>query len=264
MSEWAALRVFPRPFLLCLCLCLCMCMCLCLCLCMCLYLCLCLCLCMCLCPCVRVHVRVYFCARVPWVDRPAPRPRTVCCCRYVYPVLAELHRHDSTALKAIARLIVPISVVWLLIFFIVFECILNAIAEVTLFGDRHFYGSWWNSTTFDEFARLWNRPVHEFLLRHVYLRAMRTHGWSKTWATTITFLVSIVLHELVLISVFGVFRPYFSLFSLVQIPLIPMMRHPLFKGKRLGNVVVWFGLITGLPLLSTLYAFEYCTGPGAC
>ena len=26
-------------------------------------------------------------------------------------------------------------------------------AKVTFFGDREFYGEWWNSTTFDQFSR---------------------------------------------------------------------------------------------------------------
>jgi sterol O-acyltransferase len=35
------------------------------------------------------------------------------------------------------------------------------------FADRNFYDDWWNSSSFDQFARKWNKPVHEFLLRHV-------------------------------------------------------------------------------------------------
>ena len=56
-------------------------------------------------------------------------------------------------LQAVMQLIVPFTVLWIIIFFIVFECILNAAAELTYFGDREFYQDWWNSTTFDEFAR---------------------------------------------------------------------------------------------------------------
>lgn len=54
-------------------------------------------------------------------------------------------------------------------------CILVALAadlrldllQLTFFADREFYQDWWNSTTFDEFSRKWNVPVHSFLLRHV-------------------------------------------------------------------------------------------------
>jgi len=49
----------------------------------------------------------------------------------------------------------------LLAFFLVFEVILNAIAEVTRFADRRFYADWWNSTGFDEFSRKWNQARAE-------------------------------------------------------------------------------------------------------
>jgi hypothetical protein len=40
-----------------------------------------------------------------------------------------------------------------------------------------------------------NKPVHEFLLRHIYLDAMRNSGVSPTKALYLTYLVSIILHE---------------------------------------------------------------------
>jgi sterol O-acyltransferase len=45
---------------------------------------------------------------------------------------------------------------------------LNALAEITRFADRGFYADWWNSVSWDQFSRDWNRPVYNFLLRHVY------------------------------------------------------------------------------------------------
>jgi sterol O-acyltransferase len=72
---------------------------------------------------------------------------------------------------------------FILIFFIIFEGVCNAFAELTLFADRDFYTDWWNSTSFDQYARRWNRPVHEFLLRHVYLESLETYKFSKTNAT---------------------------------------------------------------------------------
>lgn len=56
----------------------------------------------------------------------------------------------------------------------------------------------WNSTTWDEFARKWNKPVHAFLLRHVYASSISYHKMSKPSATMVTFLLSAVLHELVM------------------------------------------------------------------
>jgi MBOAT, membrane-bound O-acyltransferase family len=41
--------------------------------------------------------------------------------------------------------------------------VLNVLAELTYFADRGFYADWWNSVSWDQFARDWNRPVHNFL-----------------------------------------------------------------------------------------------------
>ena len=38
-------------------------------------------------------------------------------------------------------------IIWLLLFFSVFHCLLNILAEVTMFGDRLLYEDWWNAQT---------------------------------------------------------------------------------------------------------------------
>ena len=40
---------------------------------------------------------------------------------------------------------------------------------------------WWNATTVGEYWRLWNQPVHKWMLRHVYFPSIRT-GLPKFWA----------------------------------------------------------------------------------
>jgi hypothetical protein len=37
---------------------------------------------------------------------------------------------------------------------------------------------WWNATTVGEYWRLWNQPVHKWMLRHVYFPLIR-HGVPK-------------------------------------------------------------------------------------
>ena len=39
---------------------------------------------------------------------------------------------------------------YLLAFYVIFECVLNGFAEVTRFADRGFYDAWWNSVTWDQ------------------------------------------------------------------------------------------------------------------
>ena len=40
---------------------------------------------------------------------------------------------------------------------------------------------WWNATTVGEYWRLWNQPVHKWMLRHVYFPCLRA-GLPKFWA----------------------------------------------------------------------------------
>jgi hypothetical protein len=63
----------------------------------------------------------------------------------------------------------PIMTLYFSMFFLIFDFCTNLYAELTGFGDRQFYQDFWNATNFDEYARKWNRPVHEYLHRHLYL-----------------------------------------------------------------------------------------------
>lgn len=92
------------------------------------------------------------------------------------------------------RCIFPITILLILLFYIVFENILNVFGELTKFADRQFYDEWWNSSTFEEFNRLWNKPVHNFLYRHVYLECMVKYRLGKQVAQLMTFFFSALLH----------------------------------------------------------------------
>lgn len=76
------------------------------------------------------------------------------------------------ALEAVAEIALPCCVVWFVVFHMIWEDYLNFFAELTRFGDREFYGDWWNAVNFDEFNRKWNRPVYEFLYRHIYVNSI--------------------------------------------------------------------------------------------
>lgn len=158
----------------------------------------------------------------------------------------------------IISLLLPFLGCYLMIWFIIFECICNGLAELTYLADRDFYGDWWNSTTFDEFARKWNKPVHEFLLRHVYLESLETYKLSKRSATLFTFLVSAALHECVFAIVFRTVKMYFFILQMLQVVVIMYGRG--LKGTRLGNYIFWFGMILGLPLQAVIYCREYHGG----
>ena len=53
---------------------------------------------------------------------------------------------------------------------------------------------WWNATTIGDYWRLWNMPVHKWMLRHVYFPALRA-GVPRVLAGTLVFAVRTPLHR---------------------------------------------------------------------
>ncbi|KAF9580708.1 hypothetical protein BGW38_002529, partial [Lunasporangiospora selenospora] len=114
---------------------------------------------------------------------------------YIYPVVFD---PSISPLRALVMLLIPFMMNYLMIFYIIFECICNAFAELSRFADRSFYEDWWNCVSFDEWARKWNKPVHHFLLRHVYDSSIESFHLSKPNAALATFFLSSCVHELVM------------------------------------------------------------------
>lgn len=151
-------------------------------------------------------------------------------------------------------MIPPFLLIYLLTFFLIWDAILNSIAELSRFADRDFYGPWWSCTDWSEYARIWNRPVHKFLLRHVYHSSISAFSMNKLSATMFTFILSSLLHELVMFVIFGKLRGYLLVLQMSQIPLVMISRTKYLKDKKvLGNVICWFGFISGPSMLCTLY-----------
>ncbi|KDQ61746.1 hypothetical protein JAAARDRAFT_31224 [Jaapia argillacea MUCL 33604] len=163
---------------------------------------------------------------------------------------------DRSSTQSFARclldLALPFMMAYILLFYIIFECICNGFAELSYFADRQFYEDWWNATSWDEFSRKWNKPVHSFLLRHVY--AETSYKVSKHSAMFLTFLLSAAVHEMVMAVVTQKIRMYLFTMQLIQIPLIYVGRIPAIRrNKLLGNIVFWLGLYAGFPLLCVAY-----------
>ncbi|EMG47199.1 ARE2 Sterol O-acyltransferase 2 [Candida maltosa Xu316] len=151
-------------------------------------------------------------------------------------------------------MIPPFFMEYILTFFLIWDEILNAIAELSRFADRDFYGPWWSCVDFSEFANQWNRVVHKFLLRHVYHSSISAFNVDKKSAAIITFLLSSLVHELAMYVIFGTLRGYLLLFQMSQIPLIIMSRSKFMRGKKvLGNAICWVGFISGPSIICTLY-----------
>ncbi|KAK0263835.1 Sterol O-acyltransferase 2 (Sterol-ester synthase 2) [Friedmanniomyces endolithicus] len=183
---------------------------------------------------------------------------------YIYPPVAKTVAMKEAGMPIeerwrefpfiVSDMLFPLLIEQLLTWYLIWECILNVLAELTFFADRGFYGDWWNSVTWDQYARDWNRPVHTFLLRHVYHSSISTFHISRHAATFITFLLSALVHEMCMAIMFKKVRGYLFSMQLMQMPLVMFSRSKLLKGRVvLGNVVFWLGLFIGPSFLTSLY-----------
>lgn len=180
----------------------------------------------------------------------------------LYPLACEMVELKDEPLSDKLRLfpmllldfIPSFFLVFFLNFYLIWDAILNCIAELTRFGDREFYGPWWNCITWDEFSRLWNVPVHKFLLRHVYHSSISALHLDKLQATLFTFLFSSVIHELSMYVLFRKFRGYIFFFQMYQLPLIYIAKLKFFKERKvLGNIQFWLGILLGPAVVACLY-----------
>lgn len=145
----------------------------------------------------------------------------------------------------------PGTILVLLLFYITFECFTNIFAEISKLDHREFYEDFWNSTTYEEFNRKWNKPVHHFLYRHVYLEMIVRYKLNKVRAQTITFFFSAALHEFLLAIIFRIIRPIFLAFIVFQVPLIYFTKF--MRGKKSGSMLFWFGIISGPSIILASY-----------
>lgn len=141
--------------------------------------------------------------------------------QYAAPVLRNsLDKIASLDITSILERLMKLStislVIWLAGFFALFQSFLNALAEVTRFGDRSFYDDWWNSESLGVYWRTWNKPVYQYFKRHVYM-PMVGRGWKPFHASIAVFFLSAVLHEVLVgvptHNIIGEFFFFFFFFS---------------------------------------------------
>ncbi|KXH30863.1 MBOAT family protein [Colletotrichum simmondsii] len=186
--------------------------------------------------------------------------------QYAAPVLINsLDKIASLDVPKILERLMKLStislVIWLAGFFALFQSFLNALAEVTRFGDRCFYEDWWNSESLGAYWRLWNKPVYQYFKRHVY-SPLIGRGWSPRAAQLAVFFASAVLHEvLVGIPTHNIIGVAFA-GMFFQLPLIALTT-PLEKmqsptGRMLGNCIFWVSFtILGQPFAALMYFYAW-------
>jgi hypothetical protein len=175
------------------------------------------------------------------------------------PLLSALPQQlqgPSAFLLDLVRLALPSILLWLCVFVGFFSCALGCLAEVTRFADRQFYLNWWEAKSLGAFWSSWNRPVHCWAKRHLLLELQTYLHLKRRGAVLATFLLSAILHELILCLAFKTLRPYFFFAMLGQLPLIALSRS-IDGSSGGGNALVWLSLFLGQPLLELLYAREF-------
>ncbi|GMH92448.1 hypothetical protein TrST_g1899 [Triparma strigata] len=163
------------------------------------------------------------------------------------------------AAESLVKLAIPNTYVWLLVFYFYFHLFMNLLAEILCFGDRVFYKDWWNCTEIGSYWRLWNLPVHMWMVRHLYMPSIRAHV-PPMFANLIVFLFSAVLHEYLISVPFHMVRLWSFLGMMGQVPLVFLTKYldRKFKGSSVGNIIFWLTFcVLGQPCAILLYSIDY-------
>jgi len=189
---------------------------------------------------------------------------TFACFQLILPLLrntvAPVCAADvPTLFEKLLKLALPVTYVWLAAFYAFFHVYLNLIAELLRFGDRLFYKAWWNAVTFEQYWRLWNMPVHNWIARHVFFPCLRREI-SKPSCGLIAFTLSAVFHELIIaLPLRSLHMPLAFLAMMAQVPLVSATAwiNRLAAGspfEQLGNYLFWVSFcFFGQPLAVLLY-----------
>lgn len=182
--------------------------------------------------------------------------------QHIIPICRDtvVHIDNRDAYKiiiAVLKIGMPGAYIWLCVFYLVFHSLLNLCGEMTRFADRRFYSDWWNAGNLSEYWRKWNYPIHSWLMRHVYYPVVRRKINSDV-AKVLTFMVSAIFHEYVVIGTFRIFNFMAFLIMIVNIPVIQFQQT--FRkqiGKNINNQVYWISyVIIGQPLAILLCYYQ--------
>ena len=174
------------------------------------------------------------------------------------PIFAAEDTDILSIIHEMLRINVPGTYLWLLVFYGFFHCWLNILAEITFFADRSFYEDWWNACTLSDYWRMWNKPVHLWLKRHV-LNPLRQRQYSGALCVTLVFLFSAVCHEYIISGACRVFVLWTFVAMLVQAPVLMWMEmiRPFLVRTQLGNVSFWIAFsFVGGPLVTIIYTYR--------
>lgn len=153
-------------------------------------------------------------------------------------------------------IVLPTIFAYIVLFLLMFEFWLGALAEALKLEERQFFSDWWNSSSFDEFSRKWNIPIHLFIKKHVYKVMLERFKWTRGSSYFTCFVISAMLHEFVMWAALGQrlrHPPVIFVFQMLQIPLTWLATVISRCSPHLANMFFWFGMIFGPPLITVLY-----------
>ncbi|CAI5957624.1 unnamed protein product [Closterium sp. NIES-64] len=189
--------------------------------------------------------------------------------QYINPIIKNsqhpLKGHSLYSIERVLKLSIPTLYVWLGIFFCFFHLWLNILGELLCFGDREFYRDWWNAKTIEEYWKLWNMPVHRWMVRHIYFPCLSI-GLTKPLAVFVVFFLSAVFHEVLIGIPCHMFRLWAFLGMIFQIPLVWITNYlyQKFQNPMVGNMLFWFFFcIVGQPACVLLYYHDVQAAGGA-
>jgi sterol O-acyltransferase len=169
---------------------------------------------------------------------------------------ARTHLNFQLFLACWLESMLPATLLLLLLFFGFLHSWQNLWAELMLYGDRHFYDDWWNVSSFGDYYRKWNIVVHEWLHHYIYQDVVRfTLGRvSREISFIFVFILSDIIHEMVLAASLGFFYPILLL--MFGGPGIIFINFTKDKDQP-WNIFVWAMLLIGTGLLIIFYSWEF-------
>eukprot|EP00455_Lapot_gusevi_P031733 TRINITY_DN3453_c0_g1_i1.p1 TRINITY_DN3453_c0_g1~~TRINITY_DN3453_c0_g1_i1.p1 ORF type:complete len:593 (+),score=137.59 TRINITY_DN3453_c0_g1_i1:76-1779(+) len=180
--------------------------------------------------------------------------------RFCVPYFARTPRDVSDLHEMIDSLFhatLPGTIVFLLVFFMVFHCWLNAWAELTRFADRQFYQDWWNATSFTAFSRKWNIVLYDWWYTYIWAD-FELYIKSKAAVLGINFLLTLAVQEFVISFTLNMFYPVLSVVLLCAFFLFTFSRSDSrLTGSQTWNVLMWFFLFIMNGLLMVSYSREW-------
>ncbi|XP_031420111.1 diacylglycerol O-acyltransferase 1-like isoform X2 [Clupea harengus] len=160
----------------------------------------------------------------------------------------------AARIEHLVELATPTHFLWLMFFFLFSHSYLNILAELLRFGDRHFYGDWWNADTLGSFWRNWNVPFQKWIQRHLYEPFLKKKFSTKQADILIFIVVSALLEFNIALALQ---RCHLWLFLNMMFELLLAFLLDRFFIGNYGNGLVWFCLLLGPPLAVTTYYHDH-------